>query len=85
MDYWTNSAGALLHGISIGAIFADCFIHSQQVFNRHLGLDIMDRVENKPTSFAKNLKTLTYLGAHLIRRSKRQNSLCIDPPPQKVT
>ena len=57
------------------SIVADGFIHRQQVLNRDLGLNVMNGVKNKPSAFAKNLETLTYLGAHFIRRAKWQGAL----------
>ncbi len=69
----------------IAPMVTDSFVHGQQVFNRDLGLNIVDRVEYKPSAFSKNLQTLAHLGAYFIRLAKRQNSLGSTPPPQNVT
>ena len=60
-------------------MFPNRFKHSQYIFDRGLGLNIMDCIEDKPTAFAENLDPFSNLSFDFFRSPEGKRLLCVDP------
>ncbi len=60
------------------------FIERNEIFGRHIGLNVVNRVENESAFAAENFDPLADFFADFLGRSERKRFLRIDAAPQKV-
>src|ERR1035437_7169749 len=61
--------------LAIKAVFPHCFPHRHDILGRHVGLDIVDGVEDEATARSQIINAVLHLVAHFLRGAVRQHVL----------
>src|ERR1019366_9950840 len=60
---------------AINAVFPHCLPHGHDVLGRHIGLDVVDGVEDESAAGSQIVNAPLHLAAHLLRGAVRQHAL----------